>query len=92
MTASGSFLDRPAARLVALAICLGSLGALAAIHWKDIAGSGQAARSSDDPFVNCFAQRRGDIDNMLRDGVVDAQRAALFMARAEALCRAQTKK
>lgn len=92
MAEHGSFLDQPAARVVALLICLGSLGALAAIHWKDLTGPGPVVAKTDDRFAKCFAQRSGEIEKMVADGLVDAPRAALFKTRAEAMCRAQNPK
>lgn len=94
MAGDSAFLDRPVARIVALLICVGALGALAVIHWNDLVrpAAVSAKGEADDPFVRCFAQRRGEIGQMVKDGVLDAQRAALFETRAEAMCRAQNAK
>ena len=44
---------------------------------------------ADDPAAACIAERWAGIDAMAADGTIDAARATLFKARAEALCRSQ---
>lgn len=84
------FLDRPAARVLALLVVVACAGALAYIHRDDLLPSDARVAAGDDPFARCFAERRGDIDTMLAEGVIDQQRAELFLSRAEAMCRAET--
>lgn len=82
-------LDRPAARLVAVAVALAALGALAAIHRADIAAAvGRPAPVADDPLGRCVAEHHATIDKGVSDGVFQPAQAALFKQRAEALCRA----
>lgn len=83
-----AFIDRPAARLVALGCALLSAAALAYIHRDDLFPGDAAADAANDPAAVCFAERAAEIDAMVADGVVDADRAALFKSRAEALCQA----
>lgn len=82
-------LDRPAARLVAVAVALAALGALAVIHRADLSAwvAGPAA-VADDPVARCVAGHHATIDKGVSDGVFKAEQAALFKSRAEALCRA----
>jgi len=81
-------LDRPAARLVALAVFLLAAGALGWFHRDDIFPPA-AVPLADDPAALCIAERWAGIDAMAADGTIDAARAKLFKARAEALCRSQ---
>jgi hypothetical protein len=86
-----SFLDRPAARVIALA-CFGlCVAALVYIHRADIwpYPAPEVVANPDDPFVRCFAERAAQVDDMVAEGVIGADQAALFKSRAEALCRAQ---
>ncbi len=85
-----SLLDRPAARGLALLVFFLALTALGYVHREDLFPPPEAAVSAaDDPFRLCFDQRRADIQQMLKDGVIEAGQAALFEGRAEALCRSQ---
>ena len=79
-------LDRPAARLVALAVFLLAAGALGWFHRDDIF---PPAAVADSPAERCIAERWAGIDAMAAEGTIDAARAKLFKARAEALCRSQ---
>jgi hypothetical protein len=88
--AARPFLDRPLARALALLVFVACAGALAWIHRDDLFPAGRRVAAGDDPFGRCFAERKGDIDNMLAEGVIDEGRAALFLSRAEAMCRAET--
>ncbi len=85
---SRSPLDGPAARVAALAVFLLAVGALGCIHREDIFPP-EAAPGADDPAAACIAERWAGIDRMAAEGTVDAARASLFKARAEALCRSQ---
>ena len=88
------FLDRPAARLLAVLVILFCGALLAYVHRDDVkslagnAGEEEAVGASDDPAAPCIEQRFAEIDGMIEEGVVDAEQAALFRQRAEAMCRA----
>ncbi len=84
-----SFLDRPVARLLAVAVALLMAAALAFMHRDDLFPPEEAAADPDDPVALCFAERAKDIDAMLASGTINAQQAELFKGRAEALCQAQ---
>jgi hypothetical protein len=84
-----SFLDRPAARLLAVGVALLMMAALAYMHRDDIFPPEEAAADPNDPVALCFAERAKDIDNLLAEGTINAQQAELFKTRAEALCQAQ---
>ena len=89
--AQDSVLDRPAARIAAVAICAAALGALAYIHRDDLFPPDQAAAAdADEPFRKCMAERGGHIDKMQSEGTIRADQARLFRTRAEAMCRATT--
>jgi hypothetical protein len=83
------FLDRPAARVLALAVLLACAAALAWMHRADLFPAAAGPGAAGDPAAACIAQRSADIDRMQDDGVIDASQAALFKSRAEALCRSQ---
>lgn len=84
------FLDRPAARLVALGVALLCVAVLAWLHRADLFPARFAPEAADDPFAQCFAERAAEIDGMLAEGLIDQPRVDLFKARAEAMCRAET--
>ncbi len=88
-TASRSTLDRPAARVAALAVFLMAAGALGWFHRDDILPP-EIAPLATDSAAACIAERWAGIDAMAADGTIDAARAITFKANAEALCRAQT--
>ncbi len=83
-----SALDGRAARVVALGVFLLAAGALGWFHRDDIFPP-DAAALADNPIARCIAERWAGIDEMAADGTVDAARAKLFKARAEAWCQAQ---
>jgi hypothetical protein len=83
------FLDRPAARLLALGVALLCVAILAWLHRADLFPAWFAAERADDPFARCFAERAAEIDGMVDEGVIDQDRAELFKGRAEAMCRAE---
>jgi hypothetical protein len=85
-----SFLDRPVARLLALVVLLACVAGLAWLHRADLFSARFAPAAADDPFALCFAGRAAEIDGMVREGLIDQERAVLFKTRAEAMCRAQT--
>ena len=88
------FLDRPIARLMSALVLLLCGALLAYVHRGDIESltgdgrGGMEAGASDDPAAPCIEQRFAEIDGMIDDGVVNAEQAALFKQRAEAMCRA----
>ena len=83
-------LDRPSARLAAVAVLAATLALLAAIHRDDLwPPQASAATAAPAAYTACLAARRVTIDQMLAEAVIDAAQAALFTRRAEALCRDQ---
>jgi hypothetical protein len=84
------FLDRPAARVLAAAVCVGCIAALAWLERERFWPTASSGTGANEPFVRCFAERAAQIDRMQADGAIDAARAELFKSRAEAMCRAET--
>ena len=82
-----SALDGPAARVVALGVFLLAAAALGWFHRDDIFPP--EAALADDPAARCIAERWAGIDAMAAEDIIDAARAKLFKARAQALCRTQ---
>ena len=81
-------LDRPSARLAALAVLAATLALLAAIHRDDLwPALATAEATAPSAFTACLAARRVTIDQMRAEAVIDPDQAALFTRRAEALCR-----
>ena len=85
-----SFLDRPIARVLSLCVALLCAGALGWLHRADLLPAIFAPKAADDPFARCLAERSGEIDRMLSEGLIDQARAELFKSRAEAMCRTET--
>jgi hypothetical protein len=86
-------LDGIGARLVAVGIALVAGGLAVWIHRHELFPAEQSnATAGGDPFQECVTSRAGDIDKMLAEKTIDAQRAELFRARAEAMCRAEADK
>jgi hypothetical protein len=83
-----AFVDRPAARLLALAVALACVAGLAWLHRADLFAAA-APEPADNPFARCLAERSAAIDGMVSEGVVDRAQADQFKSRAEAMCRAQ---
>ncbi len=82
-----SVLDRPIARVVAFGVFLLAMAALAWINRDFLFPPEDVAKpAADDPVARCVAERAVGIDQMLKDGTIDAGRAALFKSRAEAFC------
>lgn len=89
MTPRRSWLDRPVARVAALAVAAASLAVVAYVHRDDIRRmAGGEVGVADDPVARCVAERTADIERLRQEGTVDAARAALFRQRAEAMCQA----
>jgi len=84
-----SFVDRPAARVLALGVVVLVVVALGYIHWEDVFPGEAGGAAADDPAAPCIAQRTADIEAMRAEGTISAKQASLFATRAEALCRAQ---
>ena len=91
-----SFLDRPAARLLALLVIFLCGGLIALVHRDDLPSigglpSGDRVEAADtDPAAPCINERFAEIEGMVEEGIVDDAKAALFKERAEAMCRATT--
>jgi len=84
-------LDRPAARVVAVAVMLAAAGALAAVHRDDLSLLlADSPAGPADPLARCIAQHHATIDKGIADGVFGAEQAALFKQRAEGMCRSTT--
>jgi hypothetical protein len=84
------FLDRPIARLVAAVVLLGCIAAFAWLERERFWPTAARGTAADDPFQRCFAERFGQIDRMLAEGLIQEAQAELFKTRAEAMCRAET--
>ena len=90
MAGSGqqAFLDRPAARVLALIVIVLCCASLAYLHRDDLFPKQQeTALEKDDPVVTCTSERFADIDKMLDEGTIETAQADLFRQRAEAMCR-----
>ena len=73
--------------MVALGVFVPAAVALAGFHRGDIFPP--EAPVADDPAARCTAERGAGIDAIAAEGTIDAARAKLFKARAEARCRSQ---
>ena len=83
-----SFLDRPAARALALAVILLCVASLAYLHRDDLFPKPEdTAIAADDPAAACIEERFAGIDEMVADGTINMSQAELFKQRAEAMCR-----
>jgi hypothetical protein len=85
-----SVLDGAPARIVALLVFFGCAASLAWLHRDDLLPPEEEAAAAADPFAHCLAERRADVVRMQEEGLIDAERAALFTSRAEAMCAAET--
>ena len=85
-----SFLDRPAARLLAAGVFCGVIAVLAIQHWDDLfPPEGQeVAVDPIDPVALCFAREREQIEGMVAANPSMAAQKDLFLQRAEARCQA----
>jgi hypothetical protein len=81
-----SFLDTVGARIVALAIFLVCAGALVWLNREAWLGLGPQMSAAEQALARCVAERTGDVDRMLEEGVIDEDQAELFRSRAEAMC------
>lgn len=84
------FLDRPAARGIALLVFLGCILLLAWLHRDDLLPGDPAEQAApDDPAAPCIAERSADIQRMVDEGLIAPAQAALFRERAIGMCRDQ---
>jgi hypothetical protein len=83
------FVDRPAARFLAVGVALLMAAVLAYMHRDDFFPPEKAAVNPNDPVARCLAERAGDIDKLQAEGTITTEQATLFKSRAEALCQAQ---
>lgn len=83
-----------AARVAAAVLAVAVAGLAVWMHRHELfpEPAAQAVESGPDPFEACIASRGADIDRMLAEKLIDAERAELFRARAEAMCRAEADK
>ncbi len=88
-------IDRPAARLVAVAVALAALAMLGWIHRDDLL-PGETDASVQSParaaFLACFTPQDARIAADLDSGRITADQATLFRGRAEAFCTAQAER
>jgi len=84
-----AFLDRPAARIVALIVLLLCAASFAYLYWGSLAPASEetADLAKTDPAADCIEMRFADIDQMIKDSVIEDPQAELFKQRAEAMCR-----
>lgn len=85
----GSPLDRPAARLVALAIALAGMAFLGWIHRNDLfppEPGADPASPAQAAFQACFAPQAARIAKDVESGQITEAQATLFRNRAEAYC------
>jgi hypothetical protein len=96
----GALLDRPVARLSALAVALAAVLAIVWIGRVGFAGvaltpfehlgPGDAEGLSENPqLAACLTERVGAVDQMRKDAVIDDAQHDAFKARAIGYCRAQ---
>jgi len=92
-TRDSAFLDRPAARAVALVVFALCAASLVYIDRKDIWPAPKVeAGGGGDPIALCMRDRLAVIDAQLRDGVLKPAQAELFRTRVDALCQAQNRR
>ncbi len=84
-----TFLDRPAARIVALIVLLLCAASFAYLHRGSLAPASEetADLAETDSAAACIEMRFADIDQMIEDSVIEDPQAELFKQRAEAMCR-----
>jgi hypothetical protein len=81
-----SFLDTVAARIVAVLVFLVCVGALVWLNREAWLGIGPELSAAEQALARCIAERSGDVDRMLEEGVIGEDQAELFRSRAEAMC------
>ncbi len=86
---SDSFLDRPVARLLALAVIAGVVAVLTLQHWDDLfPQQTQEVADPNDPVAQCIARETAQIERMVADNPGMAAQKELFVQRAQARCQA----
>ncbi len=88
-------LDRPAARLVAVAVIVAGLAFLGWVFGGDVFGPDRAAAPANPgeaAYLACVAPRAAQFAAALERGELTAEQAALFRRRAEAFCADQAQK
>jgi hypothetical protein len=87
-------LDGRLARLAAFLLAIAVAGLAVWVHRNDLFPKppAKAEKTGPDQFQECMITRGGDIDRMLAEKTIDAERAELFRARTEAMCRAEADK
>ncbi|WP_421708897.1 hypothetical protein [Algihabitans sp.] len=89
-SSNDSFLDRPAARLVAVGVICGVIAVLAIQHWDDLfpPPAEEVTVDANDPVALCIAREREQIEGMVASNPQMAAQRDLFLQRAEARCQA----
>lgn len=88
-------LDRPAARLAAVAVALAGLALLGWIHRGDLFPPDPAAAPAspqEAAFRACFEPRDAQFAASLKAGELTQEQVALFRSRARAYCADQAEK
>ena len=83
------FLDGRGARLAAGGVIVVGLAVLTAFHWEDLFPPPAAEVAGNPELAACIAERGGHVDKMVADGVIGADQAEGFRARAIAFCEQQ---
>jgi hypothetical protein len=81
-----SFLDTVAARIIALVIFLVCVGGLVWLNREAWLGLGPELTAAEQALAQCIAERSGDVERMVEEGVIGEDQAELFRSRAEAVC------
>ena len=81
------FVDRPAARWLALSVIALCVVALGYWHRDDLFPITVETSALDEPAIACINQRFAEIDVMVDEGSIETPQADLFRRRAEAMCR-----
>lgn len=87
---SSSALDGSLARGVAVLVLVGALAALAYFHREDLFPPEIAGPPNANPgLAACIVERTSHVEQMLEDGIVNADQAASFRERAVQFCESQ---
>ncbi len=81
------FLDRPAARWLALSVIVLCVAVLGYWHREDLFPTVVETTVVGDSAIACMNQRFAEIDAMVEEGSIETPQADLFKQRAEAMCR-----
>ncbi len=90
MSGRDAFIDRPAARGIAILVALAAASALAWIHRDDLfppAPGADPANPAEAAFRACYDARAAQIAESVANAELTAEQGTLFTARAEAFCR-----